>query len=269
VTNFNEDSAKSFLELASNQRLDILLSISNKPSKPSIMSKELGVTIQEVSRNFDRLVNAGLLVKNSEGHHDLSTFGKIICIQIPSLVFLSHNRHYFQKHSLDDIPLKFKQRIGSLVQGEFIKGFVKVQERWKKIYENANDYTYNVLSELPLSIIKLAINNASFDIQIKNVFHENMIIPENRKKILQTKEFKNLLQNGTIDRRMKKGINVNIVLNEKEAIVSFPTLDGETDLSQAFVSDDIIFHEWCLDLFRYFWYESNPFNESKLSSQEN
>ena len=266
MTNFNEDSAKGFLELASNQRLDILLSISNKPSKQSTMSKELGVTIQEVSRNFDRLVNAGLLVKNNKGYHNLSTFGKIICMQIPSLVFLSCNRHYFQKHSLDDIPLKFKQRIGSLVQGEFIKGFIKVQERWNKIYENANEYTYNVLSELPLSIIKLAMNNASFNTPIKNVFCENMVVPEERKKILQTKEFQNLLQNGNIDRRMKKGINVNIILNEKEAIVSFPTLEGETDLSQAFVSDNIIFHEWCLDLFRYFWYESNPFNESKLYS---
>ena len=266
MTNFNEDSAKGFFELASNQRLNILSSISDKPSKPSIMSKELGVTIQEVSRNFDRLVNADLLMKNGEGYHHLSTFGKIICMQIPSLVFLSQNRNYFKKHSLDDIPLKFKQRIGSLVHGECIKGFIKVQERWKKIYENSNDYTYNVLSELPLSIIKLAINNASFNIQIKNVFRENMIVPENRTKILKTKEFKNLLQNGNIDRRIKKGINVNIVLNEKEAIVSFPTLEGETDLSQAFVSDDIVFHEWCLDLFRYFWYESNLFNESKLNS---
>ena len=135
---FHEDSAKSFLELASNQRLKIMLSISNKPSKPSIMSKELDVTIQEVSRNFDRLVDAGLLVKNNEGRHHLSTFGKIVCMQIPSLVFLSHNRRYFEKHSLDDIPLKFKQRIGALVQGELIKGFVKVQERWKKIYENCS-----------------------------------------------------------------------------------------------------------------------------------
>ncbi len=266
MTNFYERSAKDFLELASNQRLSILFSIFNKPSKPSIMSKELSVTIQEVSRNFDRLMKAGLLVKNTEGYYDLSTFGKILCIEAPSLVFLSQNRHYFENHSLDNIPLKFRQRIGALVQGKFIKGFVKVQERWKKIYENANEYTYNILSELPLEIIQLAIKNASVNIQIKNVFHEQIITPDQRKEILQTKEFKNLLQNGNIDRRMRKGVNINILLNEKEAIVSFPILDGETDLSQAFVSDDFSFHEWCLDLFRYFWYESNRFNESKLSS---
>jgi predicted transcriptional regulator len=267
VIKTQEDTAKNYLELASNQRLSILLSMSNNQSKPSIMSKELGVTIQEVSRNFDRLVNAGLIVKNVEGYHNLSTFGKILCMQIPSLVFLSSNRHYFEKHSLDDIPLKFKQRIGSLVQGEFIKGFVKVQERWKKIYENSNDYTYNVLSELPLKMIQLAVKNASCNIQVKNVFDEHLVIPEERKKILNTNQFRNLLQNGNIDRRMKKGININIVLNEKEAIVSFPAHDGETDLSQAFVSNNIVFHEWCLDLFRYFWYESNPFNESKLNSK--
>ena len=65
---------------------------------------------------------------------------------------------------------------------------------------------------------------------------------------------------------MKKGININIILNEKEAILSFPTLEGDADLSHAFFSNDVIFHEWCLDLFRYFWYESSCFNESKLGS---
>lgn len=261
---FYENSAKDFLELASNQRLSMMLSILDKPSKPSIMSKELSATIQEVSRNFDRLVKADLLVKNVEGYYHLSTFGKTLCIQIPSLVFLSQNRHYFKKHSLDDVPLKFRQRIGALVQGEFIKGFVKVQDRWKTIYDNANEYVYNVLSELPLEIIQLAIKNAKINIEIKNVFSEHMTIPEGRREILQTKEFKSLLENGNIDRRMKKGININILLNEKEAIVSFPILDGEADLSQAFVSNDVVFHEWCLDLFRYSWYESKPFNESKL-----
>lgn len=268
MTKFYEESAKEFLELASQQRLVILFSLFDKQSKPSIISKELGVTIQEVSRNFDRLTKTGLVVKNSEGYYDLSTFGKTLCIQIPSLVFISQNRHYFENHSLDDIPLKFIQRIAALVEGKTVKGFIKVQEKWKKIYENANEYTYNVLSELPLEIIQIAIKNAKTNnIQIRNVFSEQMIIPEERQKILKTKIFKNLLQNGDIDRKMKKGININIVLNEKEAIVSFPTLDGNADLSQAFFSDDVVFHEWCLDLFRYFWYESNAFNENKLSVQ--
>jgi predicted transcriptional regulator len=266
VIKFYEDSAKDFLELASQQRLRIMLSLLNKPSKPSIIRKELNVTIQEISRNFDRLMKTGFLVKNSEGYYDLSTFGKTLCLQIPSIVFLSQNRQYFENHSLDNVPLKFRQRIAALVQGEYIKGFVKVQEQWTKIYKNANEYTYNVLSELPSEIIKLAIKNANANIRISNVFSEHMIIPEERKKILETKEFKNLLQNGNIDRKMKKGINVNIILNEKEAILSFPSLNGDADLSQAFFSNDIIFHEWCLDLFRYFWYESNPFNESKLNS---
>ena len=179
---------------------------------------------------------------------------------------MSQNRQYFENHSLDNVPLKFRQRIAALVQGEYVKGYVKVQEQWTKIYKNANEYVYNVLSELPLEIIKLAIKNANANIRISNVFSEHMIIPEERKKILETKEFKNLLQTGNIDRKMKKGININIILNEKEAILSFPALNGDTDLSQAFFSNDIIFHEWCLDLFRYFWYESNQFNESKLCS---
>ena len=44
----------------------------------------------------------------------------------------------------------------------------------------------------------------------------------------------------------------------------FPTLDDETDISEIFYSQNQAFHEWCLDYFRYCWYGSEAFQESKL-----
>ncbi|MBT8234357.1 MAG: transcriptional regulator, partial [Bacteroidia bacterium] len=227
---------------------------------------ELGITTQESSRNFDRLQKSGLITKNSDGLYHLSTFGKAICLQIPSLVFLSQNKPFFEKHSLDEIPLKFRQRIGALVEGRPIKGFVKVQEIWQTIYQKANEYVYNVLPELPLEIIKLAIKKADNNVEIKNVFSDSMIVPNGRKKILENQNFVNHIKKGTIERKMKNDVRIALVLNEKEAVVSFPNLDGETDLSQLFYSKSSSFHEWCLDLFRYCWYESGAFRENKLQS---
>jgi hypothetical protein len=53
-------------------------------------------------------------------------------------------------------------------------------------------------------------------------------------------------------------------MNEKEVCVMFPTINGESDLSEMFYSKDTMFHEWCLDYFRYSWYGSDVFVESKL-----
>ena len=42
-----------------------------------------------------------------------------------------------------------------------------------------------------------------------------------------------------------------VVLNEKEACVSFPDLKGKSDITQMFYGTDPEFREWCLDFFRY------------------
>ena len=82
--------------------------------------------------------------------------------------------------------------------------------------------------------------------------------------MLEKHGFKKLVQEGKIERKMKKDVKTVVVLNEKEACISFPSLEGESDLSMAFVSDDVPFHEWCLDYFRYCLYNSGSFIESKL-----
>jgi predicted transcriptional regulator len=63
---------------------------------------------------------------------------------------------------------------------------------------------------------------------------------------------------------MTKNVQTMIVMNEKEVCVMFPTINGESDLSEMFYSKDPMFHEWCLDYFRYSWYGSDVFVESKL-----
>ena len=73
-----------------------------------------------------------------------------------------------------------------------------------------------------------------------------------------------MLEKGLIERKMEKNVRTVLVLNEKEACVMFPARNGESDLSEMFYSDDTMFHEWCLDYFRYCWYGSDTFKESKL-----
>jgi predicted transcriptional regulator len=259
-----ENAANNFLELASVQRLEIIFNLLGKKSKISNMAKELHATVQEVHRNFERLSNAGLIMKEKDGCFDLTTYGKAMCTQVPSLLFLSKNRNYFENHDFGDIPMKFIQRIGALAGGQQIKGFVKVLEQWKSIYKHADEYIYEIFTEVPLDLIEPLLVRVKRGITLNYIFSDAVIVPKGRKDLLVKMGMKELLDKGLVERKMKENIKVVVILNEKEACVLFPTLDGDADMREMFYSKDSLFHEWCLDYFRYCWYNSGPFQEGKI-----
>ena len=261
-----DNTAKEFLELSSEQRLGIVLRLFEKKSNVSTMAKELDATVPEVYRNFERLVKAELIAKDTDGNYYLTTYGKTVYAQIPSLVFVSQNKKYFRNHDFGDLPQKFIQRIGVLNDGQHIKGFVKVLECWKEIYKNANEYINNILSEVPYTsdLMEPLVNRLKNNIKVNSIFSESAIIPNERKKMLDKIDFKKYIEEGLIERKMKKDVSVALVLNEKEAGIIFPTADGNTDMSEMYYSSQPRFHEWCLDYFRYCWDNASTFQESKL-----
>ena len=257
------NAAGEFLELSSEQRLAILLKLQHAKSKVSVVAKELGATMPEVFRNFERLAKADIISKDADGYYSLTTYGKTICSQIPSLLFVSSNKKYFKTHDFGDIPQKFIQRIGALSPGQHYKGFTRVLEQWKHICENSEKYIYDILSEEPADLMEPIISKAKSGIKINSIFSESAVIPKDRQKMIEKLGVKKLVSDGTIERRIRQ-VSVVVVLNEKEACVIFPGIDGETDMSETFYSADPMFHEWCLDYFRYCWSSAEPFSESKL-----
>lgn len=261
-----EKIAENFLELSSEQRLKIIFSLLQKSSNIASMAKELEATSPEVHRNFSRMLKAGLVEKDSDGNFHLSTFGKIVCMQIPSIIFVSENKKFFENHSFGNTPEKFLHRIGELYEGKHIKGFVKVLEKWKQIHDNADKYIYNILAEVPYSkdIIDIVENKLINKIKICSIFAQNAIIPDERKTVFKIKEFDKYIKDGLLERKMIKSISMVCLLNEKEACIIFPKLNGEPDMSEMFYGSDPQFHEWCLDYFNYCWDNSSTFRENKL-----
>ncbi|KFM19547.1 transcriptional regulator protein-like protein [Marine Group I thaumarchaeote SCGC AAA799-P11] len=259
-----DEAADYVLELASSQRLSILIGLLTKQSTPTAFAKSIDSTKQEVHRNFSRLEKAGLIKKNVGGTYSLTTFGQVVCTQVPSLVFLSQNRKYFEEHNFGDIPHKFQMRCGQLANAQYVKGVSKVLETWKSIYKNSNEYIYEILSEVPLDLIEPLVKQVKKGVKFNYIFSESVVVPKGRKALLKKLGFDKLMEKGLIERKMEKDVKTVVVLNEKEACLMFPTLDGESDISEMLYSDDPMFHEWCLDYFRYCWYGSDIFKESKL-----
>ena len=261
-----EEMATDLWQLASEQRLKIMLKLLEKNSNVTNMAKELDSTVAELYRNFEKLMKSDLIYKDSKGNYNLTTYGKAVCDCIPSFVFLSRNKKYFRNHDFGDLPKKFIQSIGSLESGKYEKGFIKVVQQWKEICENANEYIYDILSEEPLELVDPIVGKAKQGIKINSIFSGSTIIPKGRKELVSKPGIKKLIADGIIERRMSD-LKVVVILNEKEACVIFPTTDGDADMGSMFHSTEPTFHQWCFDYFKHCWNNSHQFQESKLQEQ--
>ena len=121
-----------------------------------------------------------------------------------------------------------------------------------------------ILSEVPLDLIEPLLKRVKTGVKFQYIFSESAVVPKGRKALLKKFGFDKLIEKGLVERKMFKKVETVLVLNEKEACVMFPTTDGEADITEMFYSNDPMFHEWCLDYFRYCWYGSDIFQESKL-----
>jgi predicted transcriptional regulator len=245
--------------------------ISCQRLKLSTLAKSLNLTMQEVHRNTNRLLDSGLIEKNSEGVFFLTTFGNAITRQLSIFDFLSSNKCYFSDHKIGNIPMKFAQRIGALNGGKLISGIVPIIETWKRLYDESSEYIYGILPQIPLELIQAVIPKVKNEgVKFNYILPKNAMVPKIRNGLQKSSGYAELLKQGIIERKMIDKIEVALVLNEKQATVMFPTLKGEADMNHMFSSNDAksnnggLFHEWCVDFFRYCWHNSNSFDERKL-----
>jgi predicted transcriptional regulator len=258
------NTSQIFVELAGELRRQMMIKLNQKGLRLSDLVKELDATMQEAHRNINRLIDIGLIEKDSDGLLSLTTYGKIILKQIPTFAFLTEHKEYFEEHTLGDLPMKFIQRMGALYKCEIVNGVVRVLEMWKSIYNDANEYIYEIMAQVPLDLIEPLVEKINNGVKFSYIFAQDVVVPKGRSELLHKLGWRDLMSKGLVERKMADKVQVMTVLNEKEASVLFPNLKGEADLNTMFYSDDPLFHEWCLDYFRYKWYGSDIFDETKV-----
>ena len=262
--------AEEFLQVSSHLRLGILLHLQEKYYNLSSLSKKLDTTASEMHRNLKRLSEDNLILKNSDGLYQLTSYGKMVCAQVSSWEFMIKNSEYFTKHEFGTLPALFLRSIGSLNNSKHVKGFVNVQDVWKKILSNSNEYVYNILFEVSYDaeILSILTTQLKKGVTFSSIFLEDAILPESRSKVIGNKEILKAIQNQTLIRRTIKDITTLVVLNETEAFVMFPKLDGEIDVGEGFYSNDNKFHHWCIEYFDYCMKFSGSFYEEKLKKHQ-
>jgi predicted transcriptional regulator len=268
-----EDTARTFFELGSAQRLAILYKISSLKCNLARLSNELRCTMPEIRRNIIRLTDSGLIDREPDGTFVLTTFGKTILEQIPTLHFLSRNKEYFSDHTFSPLPLKFLRRIGSLSNSNLISGLVSVDEKLNDIYNRSERFVFTMIPEVPIDLIESIvarlkkIENSEFRFSYILPIHAR--VPKRRKYLLEELGFDELLRKGIVERKMVNTLLTGVVLNDDQACVMFPRIHKnnkiEIDMNSMFYGDDPDFHEWCLDYYRYVWHNARSFDEKGLT----
>ena len=69
-------------EVSNEERVRILRVIKEKRTSFSGIARELDITTQEVSRHFNRLMEAGLTTRDKDGSPSLTPFGNILLRQL-------------------------------------------------------------------------------------------------------------------------------------------------------------------------------------------
>ena len=253
-----------FLEISSEVRYNILKQLKIKSQKQSRIAKELGMTLPESHRQFDRLSKVELIAKDAEGLYSLTPFGDMFLKHLDSLEFLLKYKNYFKSHTLGDLPLKFEKRISDLNKCELVEGAFVLNEKMIKI-ASSGKYLRVISAHVPPDAFRQGLDSAvKTGKQVSIIYAKNTIIPKGFKEEFTSKTVQDLILRGTYERRMTDVVQVYVVLNDKTAMVLFPDAKGDVDLNFGFVSEDPLFHNWCLDYHQYLWEKSGSCDISKF-----
>jgi predicted transcriptional regulator len=262
-------AAELFMQLASETRLSILTSVHKKPAKLSSLSRDLNITVQDVYRNLNRLMEEGL-VRRSDGVFYLTEYGIVVMKQIDSFLVMKKHREFFKEHSVAGVmPDKFLQRIGALQNCKVVNTVTAVLQKLKELESSAAKSLKLMVSQAWPEEGEIMLDKAGSGVEISVIVGHNTIFPKNVAENIAPRVEK-LASKGIIKGEMVEQVNMDVyIADNARAAVMFPNAKGEVDMNTMFVGEDLIFCEWCSDYFDYMWQRSSkPVNPRKLKIVE-
>jgi predicted transcriptional regulator len=259
------DSISSlFMELASETRFSLLLSLSKRPGRLSSLSRELDTSAQDVFRNLNRMAEEGL-VRKSDGEFSITEYGLMVVNQVPYFSFLRKHRKFFEGHSLasSGIPNTFLLRIGEIADCSVISSVTEVFQKLKKLESCANSTVKAMVPQAWPEEGEIFIDRASHGVQVQAIVGHNTIVPRD---VVETvgDTLEKLTRAGFFATRMIEKVGVGIyICDDSQAGLMFPRVDGEVDMTTLFYSKDSKFCAWCADLFSHYWQGAKRFDLKK------
>ena len=258
-------ASELFTELSSELRCSVLMSVGRKPAKLSYLARELDTTVQDIHRNVNRLMVAGLVRRSEDGKIHLTEYGRLVTKQIPYFIFVKKHEKFFGSHTLGDIPEKLIQRVGALQNCEFVGSVTASIEKLKKLESGTKKQLRIMVSQAWAEEGYIIIELLMHGIQVLSIMGKNTMIP---KEIIGSigKSIEKMAANQKIQTKMVERVDVALYISDEEhAAVMFPNTRGEIDMGSIFIGSDQAFYEWCNDLFNHYWEHGGYFDPRRTT----
>ena len=243
-------------EVSNEERVNIMKALTRETTSFSGLARTLGITTQEVSRHFNRLVESGLATRDGEGHPVLTPYGVIMLRQLGSTMFTTQNKEYFRTHDASGLPDKFIGRFGELTGATYTDDIMLAIHNSIRIIREAEEYILDI--NLPYIASGFSHIKAAYERGIKGHFLRgaNLHVPKEMQYIREEvfpDDFLDYIKREELLKDRFLEVDVILYMSEKEvALLSFPTLNGNYDY-RGFTSTDPAALEWCRDMFYYYW----------------
>ena len=240
---------KLLFELSSAERIDILLELQQKRLKLSFISRLLDLTVTEASRHLQRLCQARLIEKDAAGLYGLTTYGKLVLSQLSGLGFVTKHQDYFLEYDVSRLPNEFIGRIGELAGGAFGANIFGNLELAENGFQEANEFIWILSDQIFKNHIPIVSGKVKPTFDLRLIFPEAVMPPDSKALIPSTLP--------GVHKRVLPKVDVIVIVTDRAAGFCLPQRNGKIDYRN-FNGQDPKFHNWCKDLFLYYWKNAKP-----------
>ena len=229
-------------ELASDDRLAILSEIEKQPMRLSEVARKLGTTVQETSRQLERLAEARLVSRSPESRYEITSFGRAALALVPSFRFINDEREFLLSHDISSLPASFVHRLGELSVHRRINRLDETLALSEELIRGATKYVW-LMADQPI--------RQSFPHEHPSGVDFRLIFP----KDIDSEAIQHVRSRIGAALRVARidHVGVSMAMNERIAALYFPSTDGRMDLTSGFTGEDPGFHGWCVDLYEFYW----------------
>ena len=240
--------AKVLFDLSSESRLGILRTLQKQQLKMQDLSRKLDLTSTEACRQLQRLSDASMVVKRSDGTFSITGFGNLALQMVGYLEFVSKHKAYFLTHDVQRLPQQFINRLGELSQTTLETNIAESVNKAGHMLAEAEEYFWAIGDRAFESVGGIMAQQIRQGVKFRFIFHESLLHAY--------KSFSE--ETKSIEKRTLQTIPGILVYTDKEAAICLPLADGKIDYT-GFFGKDTIFMNWAKELFLHYW------NQAKCS----
>ena len=207
----------------------------------SEIARKIDITATEASRQIHRLHEESLIQKEPDGAYILNNYGKLVLHFFSSYSFIFQYKQYFLNHDIWRIPPQFISRLGELSHGTFCEEIAEIVDGIESMMQCSEDNVC-VITDQVMHVHRIVMDERiSKGVKFRALIHKKLINPSEIQVTDKNEE-----------RRVLSIIPCLLSITEKQALVSFLSMDGKISNS-GFFGNDASFMRWANDFFVYYW----------------